>query len=129
MAFSDTCNEQLNTPLNAMGFLYMTMGAADGQIDESEVVEMINTLGEWPTVTLDDIGSTMEAASNVMSATDSPEDIATALDHCCMVIKNNMSDEGRGAVLADLARIANADGEISDNEGEYWTIVKSSLEG
>lgn len=128
MAFSDTCNEQLNTPLNAMGFLYMTMSAADGQIDESEVVELINTLGEWPTVTIDDIGSTMETVGAVMSATASSDDVATALGHCCMVIKNNMSLEGRGAVLADLARIANADGEISDNEGEYWTIVKASLE-
>ena len=127
MAFSDTCNDQLDSPLDCMGFLYMTMGAADGHLDENEMMETCNTLGEWPDVSVDDIAQSIMNATGVMQAVKNEDDIPTALSHCCMVLKNGMTEKARQAVLSDLARIAQADGEISDGEGRYFMIVKTGL--
>ena len=128
MSYANICASQLNTSLECMAFLYKLMGAVDGQLSMSEAREAMKVLGEWRGVSDSDITTALSTVNSVMiAAGGNPNNVNTAVTHCCDFINTNMSAKARSSVLKDLARLAKADGRITNEEAQFWALMQSRL--
>ena len=109
--------------LTSMAVLYVMCVMVDGEVTKDECNECCKCLCEYngvePDVALSAWG---EAGKAVADCTD----WVSLMETCCSNL-GEFNDEMKAAVVADLCRIATADGTVHRHEGVHVTAVASEL--
>lgn len=115
--------------LHILSFVYLTFShVTDGELAQSEVDAIANALQGWlpeapPGVIRRVI---VESAAWVNSLPDDAARLKQAEDYAHLM-KTQMNDKQRGAVLVNLIEVARADGRITTQEEQFITRLTDIL--
>lgn len=115
----------MNDILTSLAFIYIFVAKIDDSISEAEGAMFYNLLEEWSggEGTISVLNKAFDFKSLIKL-----EDEMTIIGEVATNIKNNLAEENIKAVKSDLIKLANADGEILDEEKGMIIYICSFLD-
>lgn len=112
--------------LESLAFLYLTFGhSTDGQLSADEMRSLAAKLREWaPESELGDIGELLRRAVASYKAADDKLGEAREITNG---LKGTLDDDQLRRVLTDLEVIAEADGQVIDEEKAFIEQTRAAL--
>jgi uncharacterized tellurite resistance protein B-like protein len=112
--------------LESLAFLYLTFGhSTDGQLSADEMRSLAAKLREWaPESELGDIGELLRRAVGSYKAA---KDKLGEAREITASLKGTLDDDQLRRVLSDLEGIAEADGQVIDEEKAFIEETRAAL--
>lgn len=120
---------EANPLVDALAFLYVTFAqATDGSLTADEMRTLADKLStRAPDLSLEDLGKVLRATVTSYKGLSTRHDkMARAQEHAA-VLRDAVDETMRQAIVADLAAIAAADGEVSEQEQQFITQTAATL--
>jgi len=107
--------------LDALCFLYLTFShATDGELTAEEMRAVAGKIREWaPQAPLADIGAILKHSVASYKALPNRQARCEQASACAITLRDNVSFDSLYTVLRDLQAIAEADGNVSEEEKNF----------
>lgn len=116
--------------LDCLSFMYYCAMVHDGEITESELNVLIDKVLEWVPNDKAAAGPSISGAQDWWIASNKQggiEAIAVEFVYCSRIVKENVEDAAKRAILGDLAAIFEADGKVTKGEQALYTLLEKDL--